>query len=57
MPYGIDRTWEDVPLVEEMAKRNIDEAVLYLLDMEIEDRVKKHKLIHIDSILARNELL
>lgn len=57
MPYGADRTWEDVPQVEEMAKQNINQAVLYLLNMEIQDRVQKQKLIHIDSILARNEIL
>lgn len=54
---GEDRKWKDVPFVNDMAKTNIDEAVLYLLDMEIKDRVDNKKLIHIDSVLARNSLI
>lgn len=57
MQFGADRTWADVPLVNNLAKTNIDEAVLYLLNMEIKDRVDKGKMIHVDSVLARNDIL
>ena len=57
MQYGEDRTWNDVEKVHKMALENIDSAVIYLLNMEITDCIKKDKLIHPNSILARNEIL
>ena len=54
---GDDRTWDDVEDVKELANNNIDDAVMYLLNMEIRDRVEKNKLIHINSVLARNYML
>ena len=57
MQLGKDRTWKDVQLVNDIAKTNINEAVLYLLELEIKDRIDNKKMIHIDSVLARNEIL
>ena len=54
---GDDRLWEDVEYVKELANKNIDEAVMYLLNMEIKDRVEKNKVIHVNSILARNHMI
>ena len=54
---GKDRTWKDVDAVIQMARQNIDDAVLYILNMEITDKVKEGKLIHVNSILARNSII
>lgn len=40
-----------------MALENIDSACLYLLNMEIKERIEKNKMIHPNSVLARNEIL
>ena len=40
-----------------MAKKDINSAVLYILDLNIKERIEKKKLIHLDSIDCRNELL
>ena len=37
--------------------KDIDEAVLYILDKKIELQVKKGALIHLNGIIARNFLL
>ena len=57
MQHGKDRMWKDVPMVINMAKANINEAVIYLLDMEIKDRIDNKKMVHTDSVLARNSML
>jgi len=54
---GDDRTWEDVDMLRKLAKENINLAVLYILDMNIKERIDEKKLIHTDSIFCRNELL
>lgn len=57
MQSGKDRTWDDVEQVHKIALENIDSACLYLLNMEIKERVEKNKMIHPNSVLARNEIL
>ena len=54
---GDDRKWEDVPYVRELYEKNLDVAVLYMLDLNIKDIIDEKKLIHPDSVLARNALI
>lgn len=54
---GTDRKWEDTDYVRNLAKQDIDKAVLYLLNMTINEKIEKNELIHIESILARNSIL
>ncbi len=54
---GEDRTWNDIDYVNILIEENIDKAVIYLINIEIKDKVKNQKMIHVDSILARNELI
>ncbi len=54
---GDDRTWQDLEETRKMADEDIDKTVLYLLNVEIKDRLNKDKAIHVNSILTRNELL
>ena len=54
---GNDRSWEGIEDIRILVKTNIDDVVLYILNREITDRIKNQKMIHIDSIFARNELL
>ena len=54
---GEDRKWPDVPYVRELAEKDIDAAILYMLDLNIKDMIDAKELIHPDSILARNFLI
>lgn len=54
---GIDRKWDDTEYVRNLAKQDIDSAILYLLDMTIKEKIDKKELIHIDSILAWNSVV
>lgn len=54
---GVDRKWDDTEYVRNLAKQDLDSAVLYLLDMTIKEKIDKKELIHIDSILAWNSLV
>ena len=54
---GDDRSWEDLVDLRNTAKEDINSAVLYILDLNIKERIEKKKLIHFDSIYCRNELL
>lgn len=54
---GEDRTWDDVPYVRTLSERDLDAAVLYMLDLNIKEIIDERKLIHPDSILARNVLI
>ena len=54
---GDDRNWEDLEEIRKIKKKDINSAVLYILDLNIKERIGKKKLIHIDSIDRRNELL
>lgn len=54
---GKDRQWKDIESIRQLAKENIDKAVWYLLDMTIQEKLKKKELIHPDSILARNSII
>lgn len=54
---GEDRQWQDVEDVRKLAKENINQAVIYILDMTIKEKIESKELIHTDSILARNSIL
>ena len=54
---GEDRQWPDVEDVRKLAINNINDAVLYILDMTIQEKLDEKELIHINSILARNSIL
>lgn len=54
---GKDRTWNDVKQVHQMALEDINSATLYILNLEITNKMEENKMIHPDSIFARNELL
>ena len=46
-----------MPYVRELAEKDIDAAILYMLDLNIKDMIDAKELIHPDSILARNFLI
>lgn len=53
---GDDREW-DVKFLRKIAKKDIDRAMIYVLDIIIKEMIEKQKLIHPDSILTRNGLI
>ena len=52
-----DRNFEDLEYLKSLEDKDIDEAVLYILDKKIELQLKKKAMIHINGIIARNSLL
>lgn len=54
---GKDREFEDTYYLRELAKKDINKAILYSLDSIIKDKIETKEELHIDSILARNYLL
>ena len=54
---GEDRTWEDVPRLRKRSENNLDEVIICIIEKNIVDNLKKGRLIHLDSIYARNELV
>lgn len=54
---GIDRQWQGVEEIRILAKENINQAVIGILDMTIQEKIEEKELIHPDSILARNSIL
>lgn len=54
---GDDRNWDDLEYARELANKNIDDAVLYMIDLLIKDRIAENKALQLDSVIARNEII
>lgn len=52
-----DRNFEDLEYLNQLVDKGIDEAVLYILDKKIKLQIEKRASIHINGIIARNNLL
>lgn len=55
--YKDENKMQELELVREVAKENIDKAMIYLLDSSIMYTIQKKDLIHPDSIYTRNQLI
>lgn len=54
---GKDRTWKDAEYVRDLVLKDIDASVLYMLNLIITDCINLNRVIHTNTILARNWLL
>ncbi len=54
---GIDRHFEDTEYLRNLAKNNIDEAIIYSLNSTIKEKLENQEEIHLDSVMALNYLL
>ncbi len=52
-----DRVYEDVDVVRELAKKNLDETMLYTQRYSINELLQKGACIHPDSVACYNELM
>ena len=52
-----DRDWADIPTLRKVANENIDEAIIQIINLIIQEQIEKNKLIHLDGIRTRNDLL
>lgn len=52
-----DRNLPDIDYINELLEKDINEAILYILDKKIELQIKKQANIHINTVITRNELL
>ncbi len=51
------RNYEEIEKIRELAMQNIDEAIIAILDHDIQKNINKKVLIHPDGVLLRNKLL
>lgn len=54
---GDDRHWDDLEPVKTKSETDLDWAIIYIIEINIRQNMEKGKLIHPDSIYARNELI
>lgn len=52
-----ERELPDIDYINELLEKNIDEAILYILDKKIELQIQKHATMHINSIITRNWII
>ncbi len=52
-----ERNFPDIDLLNKILEKNIDEAVLYIIDKKIQLQIEKKQSMHPNSIIARNEIL
>ena len=52
-----NRKYEEVETVRNLAKKDLDECILYILNFTIKANIDKEKLVHPNSFLTRNQLL
>lgn len=52
-----ERGFPDINYLNQLLEKNIDEAVLYILDKKIELQLNKKANIHVNTIITRNEIL
>lgn len=54
---GLDRTYEEANYIRDLAFKDLDSSILYMLSLTIKECLEKNSPIHTDTILARNWLL
>ena len=54
---GEDRHWDDLETAVKMSEKNLEDVIVYIIDINIKQNLEKHRLIHPDSIIARNYYL
>ncbi len=52
-----DRVYDDVEIVRALAKKDLDETMLYTQSYSINELLQKHSPIHPDSVAAYNNLI
>lgn len=52
-----NRKFKDLQYAIELADKSLDEAIIYILNLNIKECIEKGKTIHPNSILARNEII
>lgn len=51
------RNFEDLEIAKQIANIGLNEAIIYIIDVAIKNNIDKNRLIHPDSIIARNRFL
>ncbi len=52
-----NRTFEGVEEIRKLANENLENAMLEMLNLDIQKNIKKGRILHTDSILIRNKIL
>lgn len=54
---GLDRNWTDLEYARKLSENNLDEVIVYIIDINIKDNINRKRQIHPESIFLRNDLL
>ena len=54
---GLDRNWTDLEYARKLSEKNLDETIIYIIDINIKDNIERKRQIHPKSIYLRNRLL
>ncbi|MFR5684012.1 MAG: hypothetical protein ACLUD1_08190 [Clostridia bacterium] len=52
-----NRDYADLEEIRELSEKNLNEAIITIINFNIQENIEKGKLLHPNSILARNQLL
>ena len=52
-----ERGFPDIEYTNQLLQKDIDEAVLYILDKKIEIQIKRHETMHTNSVITRNWMI
>ena len=52
-----NREYADLEEIRELSEKNLNEAIITIINFNIQENIEKGKLLHPNSILARNQLL
>lgn len=52
-----DRNFDDLELLNNILEKSLDEAVLYIIDKKIKLQIERKNIMHINSIITRNEFI
>ena len=55
--YKDERESQELEIARKLALENLDKALLYEIDVSLNYTIQKKKLIHLNSVLARNKLI
>lgn len=54
---GLDRDWEDLHYARDLSERDLGAVIIYIIDLNINKKIRKGKQIHPNSIFLRNDLI
>ena len=54
---GLDRDWEDLHYARKLSEKDLSATIIYIIDLNISQKLRTGKQIHPNSIFVRNDLI